>query len=61
MHRVVFESQHPRDKRLIVERGPWRVDHAAAEHWKTCFRKLLPCQRIWVESAQNMHGAPDRL
>lgn len=54
MYRVIFESQHPRDKRLIIERGPWLTDHASAEYWKTYFRKLLPTQCIWIETGENM-------
>ncbi|NDP58630.1 MAG: hypothetical protein GZ090_04675 [Oxalobacteraceae bacterium] len=56
MYRVVFESQHPRDKRLIIERGPWLVDRASADYWKTTFSKLLPQQFIWIELAQQDQG-----
>ncbi|MEB0136509.1 hypothetical protein QN362_14305 [Actimicrobium sp. CCC2.4] len=56
MYRVVFESQHPLDKRLIIERGPWLVDRASADHWKTYFSKLLPHQCIWIESGQQGAG-----
>ncbi|MFT5535354.1 MAG: hypothetical protein ACI8WM_000785 [Burkholderiaceae bacterium] len=54
MYRLIFESQHPRDKRLIIERGPWLIDRSSAEYWKTYFSKRLPSQSIWIESGENM-------
>ncbi|MFT5591621.1 MAG: hypothetical protein ACI9ZF_003825 [Bradyrhizobium sp.] len=55
MYRLVFESQHAPNMRLLIERGPWLIDRASAEYWKTYFRKLLPSQYIWIETGENMN------
>lgn len=51
MYRVIFESVSPRDRRKVVERGPWLVDLLAAENWKSLLDPHLPYQKIWIESA----------
>lgn len=58
MYRLVFESQHRPNKRLLIEYGPWLVNRDSAEYWKTYFRKLLPTQYIWVETGENMRNRP---
>ena len=51
MYRVIFESVNPRDRRRLVERGPWLVDLRAATEWKSFLDPHLPYQTIWIESA----------
>ena len=51
MYRVIFESVSPRDRRKVVERGPWHVNLLAAENWKSVLDSHLPYQKIRFESA----------
>ncbi|EGF31977.1 hypothetical protein IMCC9480_3120 [Oxalobacteraceae bacterium IMCC9480] len=51
MYRVIFESVNPRDRRKVVERGPWLVNLQAAMEWKSFLAPHLPYQKIWIESA----------